>query len=86
MSRTPELIGVSEARDRLKELVDEVQNRDVIVLRHNRPVALLVAPDRVERLLDRIEDLEAQVGLLEYRLNPDDVVSHKEVMADAVKS
>jgi prevent-host-death family protein len=81
--RTPELIGVSEARDRFKDLVDEVQKRDVVVLRHNRPVALLVAPDRIERLLDRIEDLEDHVALLEHRLNPDDVVPLKEAIAEA---
>jgi prevent-host-death family protein len=83
MTRTPELIGVTEARDRFKELVDVVQNRDVIVLRHNRPVALLVAPDRVERLLVRIEGLEDHVALLENRLNPDDVVPLKEAIAEA---
>ena len=62
-----------------------VQNRDVIVLRYNRPVALLIAPDRVERLLDRIEDLEDHVALLKHRLNPGDVVSHKEAMAEAAR-
>jgi prevent-host-death family protein len=82
--RTPELIGVSEARDRFKELVEEVKYREVIVLRHNRPVIVMVAPNRIEQLLDRIEDLEDHVALLEHRLNPDDVVSHKEAIAEAL--
>jgi prevent-host-death family protein len=81
--RTQELIGVTEARDRLKDLLDEVHERDVVILRHNRPVAVMTAPDRLERLLDRIEDLEDHVALLKHRLNPDDVVPHDEVMAEA---
>jgi len=36
----------------------------------------------VSPVLDRIEDLEDHVALLEHRLNPGDVVSHKEVMAE----
>jgi hypothetical protein len=36
-------------------------------------------------VLDRIEDLEDHVALLEHRLNPGDVVSNKEVMADAAR-
>jgi hypothetical protein len=39
----------------------------------------------VSPVLDRIEDLEDHVALLEHRLNPGDVISHKEVMAEAAR-
>ena len=74
-------VGVTDLRDSIRELLDEVVERDVIVLRHNQPMAILVHPDRVDNLIKRIEDLEDYVSVLEHRLNPDDVVKHDDVMA-----
>jgi hypothetical protein len=37
----------------------------------------------VSPVLNRIDDLEDHVALLEHRRNAGDVVSHKEVMAEA---
>jgi prevent-host-death family protein len=74
-------VGVTDLRDSIRELLDEVVERDVIVLRHNQPVAVLVHPERIERLITRIEDLEDYVAVLEHRLNPDDIVKHDDVMA-----
>ena len=77
----PRLIGVTEARESFKELLEEVQRRDVVFLRHNRPVAMLVKPDRLERLFRRIEDLEDELAVREARATPDDLVAHDEMVA-----
>jgi prevent-host-death family protein len=77
------LVGVTDVRDSLKDLLDEVREQNIIVLRHNRPVAVILHPDRLERLLDRIEDLEDTVAVLEDRLDPDDTVPHEDVMKRA---
>lgn len=52
-------VGITEFRSQAKRLVDQLTpSQDVVVLRHNRPVAVLVHPERLGRLLERIEDLE----------------------------
>src|SRR4051794_5784328 len=59
------LIGITDLRQHAKALIDELDQGAVKVLRRNKPVALLIRPERVDELLDRIEDLEYAVPLLE---------------------
>lgn len=73
------LIGVTEARERIAQLLEEVESKDIVMLRRNRPVALMVHPERVERLVSRIEDLEDHVAALEAKLDPDRI-PHEEVV------
>jgi len=73
-ARRDVLVGVTEARERLKELLDEVGEKNVVVLRRNQPVAVMVHPDRLEKLMERIEDLEDTVAVLEERLDPEGTV------------
>lgn len=69
---TTELVPVTEARARMNELVMEiVPKRDVVLVRRSRPVAIVVSPDRYEAMLQRIEDLEDQLSVLEARLSGD---------------
>ncbi len=76
------MIGVTEARTRLRELVEEVAERPVLILRRNHPVAAMVSPDRLERLYDRIEDLEDEVALLRSRFDSDGEATLKQLMHD----
>lgn len=73
------MIGVTEARAHFKDLLDELPARSVIILKNNRPVAVLVAPERLERLLDRVEELEDQVAILETQLHPEPRLTQEEV-------
>lgn len=50
------IIGISEAKGRLAELVRDSDDHDVTLLRHGRPVAVLVSTPRYEALLERLED------------------------------
>jgi prevent-host-death family protein len=78
------IVGITEFRDQAKALIDRLGDRDVIVVRHSKPVAVLVHPDRLERLYERIEDLEDQLALhnLTGELIPHDVAM-KELSAQA---
>lgn len=68
-----ELVAITDARVKLKELVEEVlPQRNVVLLRHNKVVGIMVDPQRYNALIDEIEDLEDEISILEARLNPDD--------------
>lgn len=64
---------------RLRELLQALEERNVVVLRHNRPVGVLVHPDRLERLIERVEDLEDYAAALESRLEPGEREAHEAV-------
>ncbi len=77
------MIGITEARERFKELVETVANRDVTVLKHNRPVVMMISPERLERLYERLADAEDERDVLLHKLEGDDrrLVKHGDVMA-----
>ncbi len=55
------LVGVSELRNRIDEVIEETRHHKVIIEKRNKPVAVLIAIDQynaMEEILDRIEDLE----------------------------
>lgn len=76
-------MAVSEARDHLAELIDDTRRsgNPVYVTRRGRRVAVILAPDVYERLLD---DAEEAIDLAELRAarEDDDHVPWDEVKAD----
>lgn len=82
MGRAAEYVPVTEARDRLKELLDRVADRNVVLVRRSRPVAVMVAPDRYQGLVDRIENLEDELSVLHARLHPGGTVPLEKVKAN----
>lgn len=58
------IVGITEFRDQAKRLVDQLGDDNIVVVRHSRPVAILMHPDRLERLLTRVEDLEDEIAVL----------------------
>jgi PHD/YefM family antitoxin component YafN of YafNO toxin-antitoxin module len=61
------IVGVTDMRQQLKELIDALPERDVILIRHGRPVAVMVHPDRLDALIERCEDLEDRAVVAEAR-------------------
>ena len=51
-------IPVSEARDRLTELIADATDHDVVLLKHGHPVGVLVSVSRYETMAELAEDME----------------------------
>ncbi len=51
-------VPVSEARDRLTELLADAADHDVILLKHGRPVGVLLSVGRYEAMSALSEDME----------------------------
>lgn len=75
------LVPVSEAKGRLSEIVRESADRDVLLMRHGRPAAVVIAVERYEALLERIEDAEDKLAIHEHdREEP--TIGHDKLMAE----
>jgi prevent-host-death family protein len=75
-------VGITEARERFKDLIDQLEENDVVVLRHNHKVAMIVDPEKIERLVSRIEDLEDERDILIDKLegSSEELIPHEEVV------
>ena len=51
---------VSEARAKLAQVVALSRRRPVVLERHGEEVAVLISPERYERMLEALEELEDQ--------------------------
>jgi len=52
------LVPVSQARNRLTELLNEARENDVYLLKHGKPVGVLLSIDRYEAMQDIIEEVD----------------------------
>jgi prevent-host-death family protein len=77
------MVPVTEARERFKEILASMADRNVLLLRHGRPVAVLISPDRYNDLLDRVELLEGEIGVLAVKAGLDETVPWEKVKAEA---
>jgi antitoxin Phd len=55
-------MSVSEAREKLAEIIDAAQSEAVVLERYGRPAAVLVSPARYEQLLEAFEEAEDVVA------------------------
>lgn len=51
-------VPVSAARDQLPAVLEQSATEAVTLLRHGKPVAVIVSPDRYDELLEAEEELE----------------------------
>jgi antitoxin Phd len=49
-------MSISEARERLADVIDGVKNEPVVLERYGKPAAVLVSPEYYEALLDAMEE------------------------------
>ncbi|HXF72422.1 MAG TPA: type II toxin-antitoxin system prevent-host-death family antitoxin [Actinomycetota bacterium] len=66
------LVPLSEAKVRFHELVRELSEREVLLLRHGRPVGVMMGFDAYQALLERLEELEDRVAVFEAREEGED--------------
>lgn len=75
------LIPITEAKGRLSEIVRESANRDVLLMRHGRPAAVVLGTERYEALLSQLEDAEDRLALLEYDRD-EPTIGHDKLLAE----
>lgn len=68
-----DVMQLTEARNKLSEMVRRVQDKPIWILRHSQPVAVLVSPARYEALLDEIEDLKDRLSIYESEASSSDM-------------
>lgn len=68
-----EMVPLTEARMRLYQLVRGLPDRDVLLLRHGRPVAVLIDYEAYVDLLEGIEDLKDRLAVFEGREESSDM-------------
>ncbi len=64
----PQVIPISDLRKRQAKVVEQLQERPVMLTQHGYGAAVLVTPEHWERLLDRLEELEDTVAALQAEL------------------
>lgn len=76
-------IAVSEARNRFAEIIDDARTsgEPVTVTRRGRPVAVVLAADDYERLIDAVDDNLDHAELAAARIE-DDFIPWEQAKAD----
>lgn len=66
------ILGVSEARQNLPELVEEADDHrdELTILRYSEPKAVLIGYERFQQILDRLDDLEDMLAIYQTRGEP----------------
>lgn len=65
----PEIVSVAKAKAHLSELLKETRNGKVFeIINRSEAVAIVMSVERYRSLLERVEDLEDVLAVLEGRL------------------
>ena len=75
-------MNVSEAREKLAEVIDAAQTEAVVLERYGRPAAVLVGIDRYEELLDAFEEAEDVAAFDAAMAEEGDNIPWEQVKAD----
>jgi len=70
MPKREMLVPITEARSKLYELARETERRPVVLLKHGRPVAVMVSAIKWEKILDRLEELDDLIWIAEHGRTP----------------
>jgi prevent-host-death family protein len=75
-------MNISEARERLAEVIDAAQSEAVVLQRHGRPAAVLVSVERYEELLAAAEEAEDNAAFDAAMAEAGDNLPWEQVKAD----
>lgn len=73
---------MSEAREKLAEVIDAAKSEAVVLERFGRPAAVLVSPARYEQLLDAFEEAEDVAAFDAAMAEEGDNIPWEQVKAD----
>jgi PHD/YefM family antitoxin component YafN of YafNO toxin-antitoxin module len=57
------VIGITELRQNARTIIDSLGSEPVTIVNRSKAVAVLLRPDRYEALLDRLDELDAQLAI-----------------------
>ncbi len=78
-----DLFTITDAKAKLPEIVRRAADHDITLLRHGRPVAVVIGTDRFEALLEKLEDLDDRLSVYEsLGSEPDMRIPHEKVVAE----
>lgn len=64
-------VPIGEAKAHLHELVRQSEDREVFILRHGRPVGVLLSPGRFAALVEELEDALDRLSIYESQTAPE---------------
>jgi len=74
MSTVPVTIPISDLRARQSDILRDLSQGPVVLTQHGRAAAVMVSPERWNRLLEELEDLRDTIAAVEsydeYRRDP----------------
>jgi antitoxin Phd len=75
-------ITVSEARERLSEVVETSRTEAVVLERYGQPAAILISPDRYEQMMQAFEEVQDMASFDEAMSEEGDNIPWEQVKAD----
>ena len=75
-------ITVSEARQRLSEVVEASRTETVILERYGQPAAILISPSRYEEMMEALEEVQDMVAFDQAMSEEGDNIPWVQVKAD----
>ena len=73
LQAVPALVTMSEARKKLHEIIRLLPHRNVLLLKHGRPVATIVDANEYQGLLEQMEDLKDRLAVFESMHEAEDM-------------
>lgn len=82
------LMSIGDARDRFSELIADVErtHERVVVTRHGRPVAIMIAPSDLESLEETLDILSDPQALAEIRESAEDIAAGRTVTIEEIRA
>jgi antitoxin Phd len=75
-------ITVSEARERLSEVVETSRTEAVVLERYGQPAAILISPDRYEQMMQAFEEVQDMASFDDAMSEEGDNIPWEQVKAD----
>jgi prevent-host-death family protein len=78
----PEVVPISDMRTRQKDLLEVAAENPILLTHHGRAVAVLLGPERFNRLLERVEELELALDAAEVREAAEPTIEFEHYLAE----
>ncbi|MEA3337139.1 MAG: type II toxin-antitoxin system prevent-host-death family antitoxin [Chloroflexota bacterium] len=70
MNRIPELVPISDMRQRQNDILASLSGQPIVLTQHGRSAAVLVSPEEWNRIVEELEDLQDALDAIEAKNEP----------------